>query len=157
MINQFDQLDSNKALKDEPEKPFSQFSSSSTSASASSSLLFESFAESIISSFDALRKAIRRGPKNATKKKYSAAVDIYTMRMIRRYQAKNITDYEFWETMNVEFENYIEQIWFCILPAHWAKIKKICVSRDFWIDNHDFFNDNRPQCMRRAIQNEEYQ
>ena len=139
MINQFDQFDSNESLKNEPEKPFSQFSSSSTLALTSSSLSFESSAESIINSFDALRKEVRRESKNATKKKYSVAIDIYTMRMIRRYQAKNITDYEFWKIMNVEFENYIEQIWFCILPAHWTKIKKICVSRGLWIDNHDFF------------------
>ena len=156
MANQFGQLDPNESLEDEPGGPSSQFPPSAP-ASAPPSLSPGSSAGSTTSSLDALRKTVRRGPKEATENKYSAAVDTYTMRMIRRYQAKNTTDYEFWKTMNAEFEDYIEQIWSCILSAHWAKIRQICLPRGLWIDNHGGSNGNRPQCMRRAIQNGDYQ
>ena len=152
MINQFDQFDSNESLEDEPDDSSNQFHSF-----ASSSLSpLESSAESIISSLDAMRKTIRRGPQNATEKKYVNVVDIYIMRKIRRFKKKNLIDYSFWKTMNVEFEDYIEHIWFCILPEHWAEIREICLPRDLWIDNLDQAG-TRSQCLWRAVQNEDYE
>ena len=114
MVNQFDQLDFNESLENESDDSSNQFHSF-----ASSSLSpFESSAGSIINSLDAMRETIRRGPQNATEKKYANAVDTYIMRRIRRFKEKNLIDYSFWKTMNAEFEDYIEHIWSCILPEH---------------------------------------
>ena len=151
MINQFDQFDSNESLEDESDNSSNQFHLFASSSLSS----FESSAESIINNLDAMRETIRRGFQNAIEKKYVNVVDIYIMRKIRRFKKKNLIDYSFWEIMNVEFENYIEHIWFCILLEHWTKIREICLSRDLWIDNFGQVG-TRPQCMWRVIQNGNY-
>lgn len=152
MANQFDQLDPNESLEDEPGGPSNQFHPPAPPSLPPS----ESSAGSTTSSLDAMRETIRRGPQNATERGYANAVDTYTMRRIRRFNEKNLIDYSFWETMNAEFEDYTEHTWSCILPEHWAEIREICLPRGLWIDNPGQAG-TRPQCMRRAVQNGDYE
>ena len=75
--------------------------------------------------------------------------NIWVMRIFQEHIKLKIQDYDLWEAIHFDFEEWQKLHWDKLTIIIWNFIKNCCYSREFWIDRFDT-KDTRVSNMLRA-------
>ena len=75
--------------------------------------------------------------------------NVWIMRTFQRYINIRMKNYDFWEIIHFDFEEWQKHHWSKLTIITWDFIKNCCYSREFWIDRLDT-KDTRVSNMLRA-------